>query len=58
MAKSSDPLGVKPGIPIAIMTYNAPESLEVHSALGYLEVGPVMAGYSIPIWTFSADPAN
>jgi len=45
LAKSIYHLGVKPGEQIAMMTYNAPESLEVNSALRYLEVGLVMVGY-------------
>lgn len=45
LAKSIYHIGVKPSDQIAIMTYNAPESLEVRCALVYLEVGLVMVGY-------------
>jgi len=45
LAKSLYGLGVRAGDQVAIMTYNAPEVLELGHALAYLEVGLVMVGY-------------
>ncbi|MBW1846159.1 MAG: AMP-binding protein [Deltaproteobacteria bacterium] len=45
LAKSLYGLGVRAGDQIAIMSYNAPEVLELGHALTYLEVGLVMVGY-------------
>ncbi len=45
LARSLYGLGVRPGDQVALMTYNLPESTEVATALGYLEVGLVMIGY-------------
>jgi len=45
LAKSLYNLGVRSGDQVAIMSYNAPEVMELSNALVYLEVGLVMVGY-------------